>query len=81
MNGQPHHALSFFPPLIIYLAMPGINCGTQDLSLLWHARFVVAACELLVVACGVFAVAHALSSWGAWALWLRSVGSVVATRA
>ena len=36
---------------------------------------------VLVVACGVFAVAHALSSWGAWALWLRSVGSVVATRA
>ena len=36
---------------------------------------------VLVVACGVFVVAHALSSWGAWVLWLRSVSSVVATRA
>ena len=40
--------------LFIYLAAPGLSCGTQDLqSLLWHAESKVAACELLVVAYGI----------------------------
>ena len=34
--------------------MLGLRCGVQDLqSLLWHAGSLVAACKLLVVACGI----------------------------
>ena len=40
--------------LLIYLAVPGLNCSTQDLgSSLWHAGSLVAACELLVASCGI----------------------------
>ena len=40
--------------LNIYLAAVGFSCGTWDIwFLLRHARSLVAACELLVVACGI----------------------------
>ena len=40
--------------LIIYLAVLGLSCSTGDLqSSLQHVRSLVAACELLVAACGI----------------------------
>ena len=40
--------------LLIYLALPGLSCSTWDLSSsLWHAGFLVAACDL-VAACGTY---------------------------
>ena len=39
---------------LIYLAVPGLSCGTLDLlSSLWHAGSLVVACKLLVAACGI----------------------------
>ena len=50
-----YHDLSscgFF--LNIYLTGPDLSCSTQDLtSYLWHAGTLVAACELLIAACGI----------------------------
>ena len=40
--------------ICVYLAVPGLGCGTQDLpSLLRRAGSLVEACELLVSACGI----------------------------
>ena len=39
---------------IIYLATPGLSCGTWDLqSSLWHAESLVVACKLLVRTYGI----------------------------
>ena len=38
----------------MYLAAPGLSCGMQALqSSVSHAGYLVAACELLVVACRI----------------------------
>ena len=65
---QPHHSAARSSGLVgmdlgkgffknnyfIYLAVPGLSCGTLDLlSSLWHAGSLVVACKLLVAACGI----------------------------
>ena len=48
------HSLDFFLTLFILGAVPGLSCGTWDLqSSLWHARYLVVACKLLVAARGI----------------------------
>ena len=42
-----YFALFFFKYSNIYLAAPGLSCGTRDLF------FLIVACELLVKACGI----------------------------
>ena len=39
--------------IFIYLAVPGLICSMQDLYL-WHANSLVAPCDLLAVACGIY---------------------------
>ena len=47
------HAYLFYI-FFLYLAVPGLSCGTQDLqSSLQHVGCLVVTCKLLAVACGI----------------------------
>ena len=43
-----------FNYLFVYLALPSLSCGTQELQSLWrYVGFLAAACGSSPVACGI----------------------------
>ena len=50
--------------LFIYLAVPGLSCGTRGLQSLWkHTGSLVVVCELLGGACGIQFPDQGLNLW------------------